>query len=90
MNRSELEGLSSRELHDRAVGHAVRHVNIGFLWDLVRAMPAAEASVGHIDEARSDVVSVSALISDVMHSGDENELTNALRPLYIDYLEKNL
>lgn len=90
MDRSELESLSSRELHDRAVGHAVRHVNIGFLWDLVKAMPAAEASVGHIEEARSDVVSVSALISDVMHSGDENELADALRPLYIDYLEKNL
>ena len=89
MERSELDALSSRDLHDKAVGHAVRHLNVGFLWELVRAMPVAEASVGHAEEARSDVVSLTSLISDVMHSGDEHEVAEALRPLYIDYLEKN-
>ena len=89
MNRSELEALTSRELHDKAVGHAVRHLNVGFLWDLVKAVPAAEASAGHLDEAKSDVVSLTSLITDVLHSGDEKELTDALRPLYLDYLEKH-
>lgn len=90
MDRSELEAMSARDLHDKAVGHAVRHLNVTFLWDLVRAVPAAEASAGHLDEAKSDVVSLTSLITDVLHSGDEKELTEALRPLYIDYLEKNL
>jgi hypothetical protein len=88
MERSELERLSSRELHDKAVGHAVRHLHVGFLWDLVKAVPAAEASAGHMDEAKSDVVSLTSLLTDVLHSGDEQELTDALRPLYLDYLEK--
>lgn len=90
MDRTELEALPSRELHDQAVGHAVRHLDVGFLWRLVRAVPAAEASAGHLDEARSDVVSLTSLITDVLHSGDEREVTEALRPLYLDYLEKNL
>jgi hypothetical protein len=89
MDRTELEALSSRELHDKAVGHAVRHLNVGFLWDLVSAVPAAEASAGHLGEAKSDVVSLTSLLTDVLHSGDEKEVTNALRPLYIDYLEKH-
>ena len=89
MNRNELDSLSSRELHDKAVGHAVRHLHVGSLWDLVKAVPAAEAAAGHLDEAKSDVVSLTSLINDVLHSGDEEELTDALRPLYIDYLLKN-
>ena len=89
MDRSELESMTSRELHDKAVGHAVRHLNVSFLWDLVSAVPAAEASAGHLDEAKSDVVSLTSLLTDVLHSGDETELTNALRPLYLDYLEKH-
>lgn len=89
MDRTELEALSARELHDKAVGHAVRHVDVGFLWRLVKSVPAAEASAGHLDEARADVVSLTSLITDVMHSGDEHDVAEALRPLYIDYLEKN-
>jgi hypothetical protein len=81
--------MSSRDLHDKAVGHAVRHLNAGFLWDLLRATPAAEAAAGHVDEARSDVVSLTSLLTDVMHSGDEHEVADALRPLYIDYLVNN-
>ena len=89
MDRSELEALSSRELHDKAVSHAVRHLDVGFLWNLIKAVPAAEASAGHLDEARADVVSLTSLITDVMHSGDEHDVAEALRPVYLDYLTKN-
>jgi hypothetical protein len=89
MEKTELERMSSRDLHDKAVGHAVRHLNVGFLWDLIRATPAAEAAAGHMDEARSDVVSLTSLLTDVMHSGNEHEVADQLRPLYIDYLENN-
>ena len=89
MDRSELEAMPSTELHDKAVNHAVKHLHVGFLWDLVSAVPTAEAAAGHLDEARSDVVSLSSYISDVVHAGDEGEVADALRPLYIDYLEKH-
>ena len=87
--RAELEQLSSHELHDRAVRHAVTHLDVGFLWRLVKAVPVAEAAVGHLDEAKADVVSLSSLLTDVVTSGDETEVADALRPLYLDYLEAN-
>jgi hypothetical protein len=89
MSREELEQLSSKELHDRAVKHAAMHGDVKFLWSLIKSVPAAEAAAGHMDEARSDVVSLSSLLTDVVHSGDESEVADLLRPLYIDYLERH-
>ena len=86
MDRAELDGMGSEELHDLAVKHAVRHADVGFLWRLVKAVPVAEAAAGHMNEAEADVVSLSSLITDVVTSGDEPEVRDALRPLYIDYL----
>ncbi|MDQ3987485.1 MAG: hypothetical protein M3280_13435 [Actinomycetota bacterium] len=86
--RSDLEKLSSEELHDRAVKRAVTHVDVGFLWSLVKAVPVAEAAAGHLDEAEADVMSLASLITDVVTSGDEPEVADALRPLYIDYLAR--
>jgi hypothetical protein len=88
MDRSELEAMTSAELHDSAVGRAVRHADLGFLWTLVKALPAAEAAAGNVRAAEGDVISVSALLSDVI-SSDEGKLADALRPLYIDYLVKH-
>jgi hypothetical protein len=86
--REELEALSSEELHDRATQHALRHANVKFFWNLLEALPAAEASVGELDEARSDVQSLYARINDIRHSG-EGDVADALRPLYVEYLEKH-
>jgi hypothetical protein len=86
--REELEALSSAELHDRAVHRALRHMDVSFLWELLRALPASEAARGHTDMAAADISSVSAMISDVMGSG-EGETAEALRPLYLDYLGKH-
>ena len=83
-----MEQLSSKELHESAVSHALRHADVGFLWDLVKALPAAEAAAGKVRAAEGDVISVSALLSDMM-SADEGPLADALRPLYIDYLDKH-
>lgn len=85
MDRTELEKLSSMELHDRAVEHAKHHLDIAFLWRLIKAIPAAEAASGSIGEAEVDVVSAAQVLNDAVHSG-EGELGDALRPLYIDYL----
>jgi hypothetical protein len=81
----ELESLSSKELHDRAMKKAVHHVDLGFLWKLAEALPAAEAVAGHPDQAEADVSHMSSLLNELVHSGD-GEVADALRPLYLDYL----
>jgi hypothetical protein len=86
--RDELDALSSRELHDLAMRRALRHVDVEFLWELLRAIPAAEASEGNSVEAGRDITKVTALISDAINSG-QGEVAEALRPLYIDYLAKH-
>ena len=86
--REELEALSSSELHNRAVHLAERRLDVSFLWELLRELPAAEAARGRTDLAAEDVTHVSALIDDALASGKGGE-ADALRPLYLDYLEKH-
>jgi hypothetical protein len=86
--REELEKLSTKQLHDRAMTRARQHFDVGFLWDLIKAVPVAEAAAGHRGEAEADVVSLSSLITDVLHS-NEAEVAEQLRPLYIDYLAEH-
>ena len=88
METSKLEKLSSKELHDMAMHHAITHLDVGWLWSLVKTIPAAEAAAGNLGEAETDVVSLSALVSDLVNS-DEGEEAEALRPVYIDYLSKH-
>jgi len=83
-----MDALSSRELHDLAMRRALRHVDVEFLWELLRAIPAAEASEGNSVEAGRDITKVTVLISDAINSG-QGEVAEALRPLYIDYLAKH-
>ena len=85
---TELEALSSRELHDQAVHRALTHADVGFLWELLRAIPAAEALEGDQVESEWDAVKVSGLLGDAIDSGD-GAVADALRPLYIDYLTKH-
>ncbi len=88
MTRDELDALSSRELHHLAVRRALHHVDVEFLWELLRAIPAAEASEGHADEAGRDVTHLSVLVDDAIDSGD-GDVAEALRPLYVDYLVRH-
>jgi hypothetical protein len=84
----DLEQLSTRELHDRAVRHAERHVDVRFLWELFKALPAAETISGDPGEGEYDAQSATGLIYDAVHSGD-GALGEALRPLFIDYLREH-
>lgn len=88
MDVEELESLPANELHDRAVRYAVRHGDLGFLWDLLKVIPAAEAASGNSQETANDLSRVSALLSDAMAAG-QGELGDALRPVYVDYLSKH-
>ncbi|MBB2911362.1 hypothetical protein FHS43_002627 [Streptosporangium becharense] len=88
METDELEALPARELHDRAVHYAVHHGDFGFLWELLKVIPAAEAATGNDDRTANDLSRISALLSDAVASG-HGELGEALRPFYIDYLSKH-
>jgi len=88
VTREELDALSSRELHNLAVRRALHHVDVEFFWQLLRAIPAAEASEGHADEAGRDVTHLSVLVDDAIDSGD-GDVAEALRPVYLDYLVKH-
>ena len=85
--REELETLSSKELHDRAFSEAKRHADVGFFWNLLKSIPAAEAAIGEEEEAEQDVMTLRGRLNDLTHSG-EGELADALRPLYVEYLIK--
>lgn len=85
---ADLESLSSTQLHDLAVHRAVHRADLGFFWELLRAIPAAEAIEGDMREAGEDLTKVSALLSDALTLGEGN-LADELRPLYLDYLRKH-
>ena len=88
MTNSELHDLSSGELHDRAMQKARRHLDVGFMWQVLRSLPAAQAAGGDVGEADHDITHVSALITDVLNTKEDPEALEGLRPLYIDYLSK--
>ncbi len=87
-DRDALEALSSQELHDRAVHRAVLHLDLGFLWQLLREIPEGEAVAGHADRTAADVTQLSAMISDALGHEDP-DVADTLRPLYLEYLEKH-
>lgn len=80
-----LEALSSKELHDRAVRYALRHLDIPFFFRLMEALPVAEAATGDVDAAEADALTLRAHIDDVTDSG-HGEVAELLRPMYLDYL----
>jgi hypothetical protein len=87
---ADLEHLATRELHDRAVRLAERRFDLRFLWQLVKAIPVAEAAAGRLDKAEADigVGDLIPLLRDWDHAG-EGELGEALRPMYIEYLAEH-
>ena len=59
-------------------GHCIT-LDVEFLWELLRAIPAAEASEGHDEEAGRDISKVTALLADAIDSG-KGDVAEALRP----------
>lgn len=85
---AELDELSSKELHDRAVKLAVRHGDIRFLWRLLTRIPAAEATAGRVGESEADIKWVVPMLDDYIHAGD-GDLAEALRGFYLEYLREH-
>jgi hypothetical protein len=84
--REELEALPIKELHDRAMETARRHLDVGFLWDVVKALPVAEEAIGDDQRSKVDIMRPLALINDFLYDTDSGQLGEALRPMYVDYL----
>lgn len=87
--REELESLTTRELHDRSIELAKHHLDVAFLWRLVKALPVAEEMVGDDQRSKTDIVRPLALINDFYDSG-RGDLGEMLRPLYLDYLAEHV
>jgi hypothetical protein len=84
--RDELEALPIKDLHDRALETARKHVDVAFLWEVVKALPVAEEAIGDDQRSKVDIVRPLALINDFLYDTDSGALGEALRPLYVDYL----
>ncbi|XRQ13616.1 hypothetical protein ACN3XK_22845 [Actinomadura welshii] len=84
----QLDDLPSRELYERAMALAKERRDVGFLWDLLRAIPPAAASMGDLTRAEFDLVHGLSLLEEFTHAG-EGEMADALRPLYIRYLSEH-
>ncbi len=83
----ELNRLSSQELHDRAYRYAEHHVDLGFFWNLIEVIPVAETVEGETKQAEADVIHPSQQVADAVKR--DPKLIDALRPVYIDYLQKH-
>jgi len=84
-DREELESLPAGELHDRATRLAWRRLDVGFLWELLKTIPEARASIGDEERSETDIVRPLALLNDLVDA-DRGDLAQALKPLYVDYL----
>jgi hypothetical protein len=87
-DRDRLDRLSSAELHDLAVQHALRHFDVGFFWQLLELLPVAEAAAGELDEAAADIFTLRARVDDLTDSG-RGEIAEQLRPYYLSYLRRH-
>jgi hypothetical protein len=83
----DLERLTSPELHDLAVRHALRHLDPRFFWELLEVLPAAETVAGEFDEAMADIQTLLARVDDLTDSG-RGEIAEQLRPFYLEYLRR--
>jgi hypothetical protein len=83
--REQLEAMSTSDLHERAIEIAKHHLDVGFLWRLLEALPVAEEAIGDETRSKVDILRPLALINDFFDAG-EGELGEALRPMYVEYL----
>jgi hypothetical protein len=83
----ELNALGTKELHDRATERARKHLDLGFYWDLMKVLPAAEAAIGNEDQSTADIFHIGSLLRDFFEAEEGSDHLEALRPFFIEYLQ---
>jgi hypothetical protein len=84
--RDDLEALPTKTLHDRAIAAAKHSLDVGFVWDLLKALPVAEEVAGDDERSKTDIFRPLALLNDFLYDADSGEVGEALRPMYVEYL----
>jgi hypothetical protein len=86
----ELDQRSTEELRQRAFERAEQHHDVGFFWDLIKHLPAADdlagedASSGHITGGIAEAVEA---VRELMGHG-LGEAEPLIRARFIDYIRK--
>ena len=88
ITREDLATMTSRDLHDRAIGTARAAGDLDWLWHLLRSIPAAEGEVGDLEDSGMDKVSTVSAINGYIRA--DRDLPETLRPQYVDYLLEHL
>ena len=81
-----LDALSTQELHRRAIATAKRRHDVKFLWRLLEITPEAEAASGNLVEADNEIQDPAVWLRDDLDHDDAAD--EALRPVYVDYLQR--
>lgn len=84
VTRDDLEAMPSGYLHDQAMGFAKADGDLDWLWQLLRSIPAMEGKVGDLEDSGMDVASTVSAINGCLRA--DRELSEVLRPRYVDYL----
>lgn len=87
MDFSDLDELTTHELHHRAVRLAEHRLDAEFFWRLLEYIPMAEVIADAGNDAEADVKAMARAMNG--HASRGGRLDEALRPVYIDYLEKH-
>jgi hypothetical protein len=88
ITREDLETMTSKDLHDRAVGSARADGDVEWLWQLLGSIPAAEGQVGDLEDSGMDAASTVSAINGYVRA--DRDLPEELRPRYVDYLVEHL
>jgi hypothetical protein len=88
ITREDLETMTSRDLHDRAIGTAKAEGDLDWLWHLLRSIPTAEGEVGDLEDSGMDIVGTVSAINGYARA--DRDLPGTLRSQYVDYLLEHL
>jgi hypothetical protein len=88
ITREDLETMTSRDLHDRAIGTAKAGKDLDWLWHLLRSISAGEDEIGDLEDSDMDVASTVSAINGYTRA--DRDLPDTLRSQYVDYLLEQL
>lgn len=88
-NETEFDHISTEKLHEDAVELARRRWDVGFFWEVLRMLPAAEAAAGRQGASEASVAQLSGLLYEAFSAETDPKVQGALRPVYIDYLREH-